>query len=115
LSNGDLLDAAENAGFDVLLTTDKNLRHQQNLQSRKLAIVVSQQKQVELGESMMEQIVVAVNAAKQESYALVDIPYADSSKTFRANAASANLGRPSIGVDPASCRETRFSSLALRS
>ena len=40
LSNGDLLKAAEEAGFDVLVTTDKNLRYQQNLQGRKLAIVV---------------------------------------------------------------------------
>jgi hypothetical protein len=31
LSNGELLKAAEEAGFDVLLTTDKNLRYQQNL------------------------------------------------------------------------------------
>jgi hypothetical protein len=29
--NGDLLTAAEAAGFDVLVTTDKNLRYQQNL------------------------------------------------------------------------------------
>jgi len=28
ISNGDLLDAAEAAGFDVLLTTDKNMRYQ---------------------------------------------------------------------------------------
>lgn len=40
LSNGDLLDAAEAAGFDVLLTTDQNLRYQQNFSNRRLAIVV---------------------------------------------------------------------------
>jgi len=40
ISNGDLLNAEEKAGFDVLLTTDTNLPHQQNLQSRKLAIVI---------------------------------------------------------------------------
>jgi hypothetical protein len=33
LSNGDLLTAAEDAGFDVLLTTDKRIRYQQNLTS----------------------------------------------------------------------------------
>ena len=38
-SNGDLLDAAE-AQFDVLVTTDQNLRCQQNLAGRKLAILV---------------------------------------------------------------------------
>jgi hypothetical protein len=40
LSNGDLLAAAERAGFDVLLTADKNMRYQQNLTGRRLALVV---------------------------------------------------------------------------
>ena len=40
LKNGDLLTAAEGAGFDVVLTTDKNLRYQQNLAGRKIAVVV---------------------------------------------------------------------------
>src|SRR5512145_2970675 len=39
LSNGELLTAAE-ARFDVLVTTDKNLRHQQILAGRKLAVLV---------------------------------------------------------------------------
>ena len=34
LSNGDLLDAAEAAGFDVFVTADKNMRYQQNLAGR---------------------------------------------------------------------------------
>jgi hypothetical protein len=40
LTNGELLRVADEAGFDLLLTTDKNLRFQQNLRGRKLAIVV---------------------------------------------------------------------------
>lgn len=40
LSNGDLLNQAEAAGFDVLVTTDKNLSYQQNQADRKIAIVV---------------------------------------------------------------------------
>ena len=40
LQNGDLLAAAEQAGFEVLVTTDQNLGHQQNLRDRKLGIVV---------------------------------------------------------------------------
>ena len=39
IQNGDLLAAADSS-FDVLVTTDKNLRYQQNLSGRKLAIVV---------------------------------------------------------------------------
>lgn len=40
ISNGELLKAAEAEGFDLLLTTDKRIRYQQNLTSRKIAIVV---------------------------------------------------------------------------
>jgi hypothetical protein len=40
LKNGDLLDAVQADGFDVFVTSDQNLRHQQNLASRRLAIVV---------------------------------------------------------------------------
>jgi hypothetical protein len=40
LSNGALLNAAEEAKFDVLLTTDRRIRYQQNLQTRRIALVV---------------------------------------------------------------------------
>ena len=40
LTNGDLLAAAEAAGFHLLLTTDQNLRYQQNLSTRRIAILV---------------------------------------------------------------------------
>lgn len=39
LSNGDLLQAAEDQ-FDLMITTDQNLQHQQNLTGRRLAILV---------------------------------------------------------------------------
>jgi hypothetical protein len=39
MANGDLLNAAE-AAFDVLITTDQNLRYQQNLGGRRLGILV---------------------------------------------------------------------------
>ena len=40
MQNGDLLRAAEGAGFDAIITTEQNLRYQQNLPARPLAIVV---------------------------------------------------------------------------
>jgi len=40
LKNGELLDQAQEAGFEVLLTVDQNLRYQQNLQGRSIAVVV---------------------------------------------------------------------------
>jgi hypothetical protein len=40
LANGDLIAEAEIHGFEVFVTADKNLRYQQNLKDRKLAIIV---------------------------------------------------------------------------
>jgi predicted nuclease of predicted toxin-antitoxin system len=40
LQNGDLLNAAEEDGYEVLITTDQNLRYQQNLTERKIHILV---------------------------------------------------------------------------
>lgn len=40
LKNGVLLARAESDGFDALITTDQNLRHQQNLTGRKISIIV---------------------------------------------------------------------------
>ena len=39
ISNGDLLDKAEREGFKVFIVADKNLRYQQNLSSRRIAIL----------------------------------------------------------------------------
>ena len=40
LQNGELISAAEEAGFEVFVTTDKNLKYQQNLSVRRLAVVI---------------------------------------------------------------------------
>ena len=40
LENGALLSAAEEAGFDLLITCDQNVPHQQNFTSRRLVVVV---------------------------------------------------------------------------
>jgi len=74
LDNGDLLDAAEAAGFDLFLTTDKNLRHQQNLTGRKIAIVVLGKGRWRLIRLRLAEIAAAVNAAKPGSYVEVEIP-----------------------------------------
>ena len=39
-TNGELLNAAEAAGFDILLTADKGFLHEQNLSQRRIAIVI---------------------------------------------------------------------------
>ena len=74
LSNGDLLRAAESDGFDVLLTTDKNLAFQQSLKDRKIAIVVLGNPQWPVARLHVQSIVAAVNGATPGSYVVVDIP-----------------------------------------
>ena len=75
LGNGDLLTEAEAAGFEVLITTDKNLRYQQNLSGRRIAVVVLGQGRWSLLKVHLTEIVAAVNAAAPGSYTEVDIPY----------------------------------------
>lgn len=74
MTNGELLNAAEQAEFDVLLTTDKNLRYQQNLDGRRIAIVVLGKGRWRLIRPVIESVVDAVNAAQPGSYTEVDIP-----------------------------------------
>ena len=40
LSNGELLDRAEESGFEVLITTDQGIRYQQNMSNRRISVVV---------------------------------------------------------------------------
>ena len=75
LTNGDLLAAAEGAGFDVLLTADKNMRYQQNLTGRRIALVVLSTPQWPRVRLHLDIIAAAVNAAAPGSYTEVDIPY----------------------------------------
>ena len=74
LKNGELLNAAEEAGFDILLTTDKNIRYQQNLAGRRIAIVVLGQQQWPRLRPHIERVIEAVNAATPGSLVEVDIP-----------------------------------------
>jgi hypothetical protein len=73
LSNGDLLKAAEDAGFDVLLTTDTNLPFQQNLKGRKLTIVIISKNRWSLVRPSMQRIAGVVNTAKPGTCTVVDI------------------------------------------
>ena len=74
LSNGDLLRAAEADGFDLLLTSDKNLPFQQSLKGRRFAVVVLGNPQWPLARLYVDSIVAAVNAATPGSCTVVEIP-----------------------------------------
>lgn len=73
-SNGELLTAAEQAGFELLLTTDKNIRYQQNLAGRKIALAVLGTSQWPVLRLHVQRVVAAVNAATPGSYTEIDIP-----------------------------------------
>ena len=76
LGNGALLNAAEVAGFELLLTTDRRIRYQQNLAVRRIALVVltGSTKWSRLREHT-DRIAAAVAAARHGSYAEVEIPF----------------------------------------
>jgi hypothetical protein len=40
LKNGELLEAAESAGFDILITVDQKIPDQQNLAGRRISLVI---------------------------------------------------------------------------
>jgi hypothetical protein len=77
LENGALLRAAEEAGFEVLVTTDKNIGYQQQMAGRKIGIVVLGKGRWTLIEPHVAKVVDAVNRAVAGSYAEVEIPYLD--------------------------------------
>jgi hypothetical protein len=62
-SSGDLLEAAERAGLDVVAAADKNMRYRQNLEGRTIALVVLGTTQWPIVTLHLEKIAAAVNAA----------------------------------------------------
>jgi hypothetical protein len=74
LQNGELLESAEDAGFDVLVTTDTSLPHQQNLTGRKLAVVILSKNRWKLIKSKLAEITAAVTSAKPGTFSVVEIP-----------------------------------------
>src|SRR5882672_7477456 len=74
LRNGELLDAAEAAGFDVFLTTDRNIRYQQNLTGRKIAIIVLGKGRWRLIKNSLPAIAEAVATATSGGFVEVEIP-----------------------------------------
>jgi hypothetical protein len=74
LDNGELLDAAEHDGFDVLISTDLNLKYQQNLKTRGIALIVLSTPSWPRIQQAVPAIVRAVDAATRGSYEEIDVP-----------------------------------------
>jgi hypothetical protein len=75
MENGELIQQAEEAGYEVLLSTDKNIRYQQNLAGRKIALVVLGNQQWPVVRLHLDRIAAVVNACTPGSYAEVEIPF----------------------------------------
>ena len=61
MDNGELLSAAEQGGFEVLVTTDQNLKYQQNLTGRQIAIVALPTTSWPRIESQLMKVVAAID------------------------------------------------------
>jgi predicted nuclease of predicted toxin-antitoxin system len=74
LENGELLKTAEASGFDVLVTSDQNIRHQQNLTGRKLALVVLGSNIWPVVRDHGAAIAAKVDAATPGGYEFIEMP-----------------------------------------
>jgi hypothetical protein len=72
LKNGKLLDAAEEGGFDVLITGDKTLHHEQNMPGRRIALVCLSAISWPVIQPYLAMIVAAVDAASPGSFTKVE-------------------------------------------
>jgi hypothetical protein len=74
LENGELLAAAETSAFDVMVTADQNIRYQQNLAARKLALVVLGSNIWPIVRNYGGAIAAEIDAATLGSYAFIEMP-----------------------------------------
>src|SRR5260370_541258 len=74
LTNGELLSAAEAYGFDLLITTDKGIRYQQNLTARRLSLLVLRKNDWAWVWEFTGLVVSALTAIRTGEYIEVEIP-----------------------------------------
>ena len=74
MKNGALLDAAEEAGFDLFITADQELSYQQNLTGRQMALVVLSTNNWSIIKAHIGEIMAAIDASTPGSYTQVEIP-----------------------------------------
>jgi hypothetical protein len=74
LENGELFAMAKQAGFDVMLTSDQNIRYQQNLPRRRLALLVLGSNIWPIVRPHGEAIAARVDAAVLGGYDFIEMP-----------------------------------------
>jgi len=75
MSNGDLLRIAEEFSFDVLITTDKGIRYQQNLARRRRALVVISTNDWTRIRKSKSVVVSAISDIAPGSFLEIEIPF----------------------------------------
>ena len=73
LTNGELLDAAEKAGFDLVLTCDQNYAYQQSFRKRKIAVVILSSNRWPQIEPLTPRIRQAVDLAQKGQITHIDL------------------------------------------
>ncbi|GAB1389314.1 MAG: hypothetical protein AMXMBFR78_04890 [Rubrivivax sp.] len=74
LQNGELITAAENAGYEIFVTTDKNLKYKQNLAGRRLSIIVLMTTSWPRIRAHLAAVVATIEEARLGNYQEVEVP-----------------------------------------
>lgn len=74
LANGELLRMAEQAGFDVMVTSDQNILYQQNLAGRKISLIVLGSNIWPIVEQHSAAIAAAVGTAMHGRHSFIEMP-----------------------------------------
>ena len=74
ITNGHLLDEAERAGFEIMVTADSNIKGQQRLVGRKIALVVLANNHWDTIRAAPDGIRQACDRATDGDYIIIDLP-----------------------------------------
>jgi hypothetical protein len=74
IENGALIKAAEEAGFAILITCDRNIRYQQNLTGRQIAVIELTTSTWPVIRARLDDVIAAVQSATPGSYITVTFP-----------------------------------------
>jgi hypothetical protein len=74
VENGDLIGAAQHAGFAIMITCDRNIRYQQNLTDRRIALIELSTGSWRIIRLHLDRVASAVQAARPGSYTIVSFP-----------------------------------------
>jgi hypothetical protein len=74
LTNGDLLAAAESGGFSLMITADRNIRYQQNMSGRTIALIEVTTTHWETIRDNVTSLLNAIETSEPGSYVTVGLP-----------------------------------------